>query len=71
MESTPAATESSEMRPWSAAEQATLEKALRTYPASAHKGPDRWDKVASMVEGRTKKEVVLRVKALVAKANKK
>ena len=57
-------------KPWTAEEQAMLEKALRAYPASTYKGPERWEKVTSMVTGRTKKEVLMRVKELVAKANK-
>lgn len=55
-------------RPWTATEQQQLEKALKAYPSAGQKaytGADRWDKVAAMVEGRTKKEVVERVKEII------
>ncbi len=58
-------------RPWSTAEQAQLEAALRAYPASTYKGAERWEKVASMVEGRSKKEVLARVKEIMQAVKQK
>ena len=46
-----------------------LETALKACPSSL--GAERWDQVASRVHGRTKKEVILRVKELVAITKKK
>lgn len=54
--------ESSGSRPWTNEEQKMLEKALQTYPPSWTGEGDRWDMIASMVEGRTKKECKQRVK---------
>lgn len=57
-----------ESKPWTAAEQTLLEKALRAYPSAgpnAYTGADRWDKVAEMVPGRSKKEIVARIKEVM------
>lgn len=62
---TSATVETPQPRPWAASEQAQLEAAMKKYPASEFKGAERWDKVAAMVEGRTKKEVIARVKELI------
>ncbi|PAA81279.1 hypothetical protein BOX15_Mlig001986g3, partial [Macrostomum lignano] len=48
--------------PWSAEEQRLLEAALRKFPAS---DPDRWDRVASAVGSRTKRDCMVRYKELV------
>ncbi|RHZ45569.1 hypothetical protein Glove_669g3 [Diversispora epigaea] len=49
---------------WIATQQAQLERALQMYPPSWKGDVDRWDKIASAVEGKTKKECKLRVKYL-------
>ena len=54
--------------PWSTAEQAKLEAAMKAYPTAgpnAYTGADRWDKIAAMVEGRSKKEILVRVKEII------
>ncbi|KAJ3216077.1 hypothetical protein HDU67_009957 [Dinochytrium kinnereticum] len=61
---------------WSAAQQAELEAALRKYPASqfAAAPSERWEKIATEVTGKSKKEVRQRVKELaeaIKKKNKK
>ncbi|KAJ3097703.1 hypothetical protein HDU97_004587 [Phlyctochytrium planicorne] len=61
---------------WSAAQQAQLEAALRKYPASAFTAApsERWEKIATEVDGKNKKEVKQRVKDLadaIKKKNKK
>ncbi|XP_067138794.1 dnaJ homolog subfamily C member 2 [Centruroides vittatus] len=48
--------------PWTAEEQKLLEQALKTYTTST---PDRWDKIALCIPGRTKKECMKRYKDLV------
>eukprot|EP01027_Heterolobosea_sp_BB2_P016026 GEZU01022871.1.p2 GENE.GEZU01022871.1~~GEZU01022871.1.p2 ORF type:complete len:244 (-),score=106.96 GEZU01022871.1:70-801(-) len=53
---------------WSAAQQKALEKGLKTTDA---KDPQRWDKIAAMVEGKTKEECVARYKYLVEELKKK
>ncbi|KAI9029546.1 hypothetical protein CLU79DRAFT_843068 [Phycomyces nitens] len=52
-------------RPWTSEEQTMLESAMKTYPPSWSGEGERWDNIAAMVEGRTKKECKQRVKALV------
>lgn len=49
-------------RSWTSEEQRLLENALRTYPAST---PERWERIAESVPGRTKKECMKRYKDLV------
>ncbi|CAB4005179.1 dnaJ homolog subfamily C member 2 isoform X1 [Paramuricea clavata] len=49
-------------RSWKTEEQKLLENALRKYPSST---PERWDKIAEEVPGRTKKECMRRYKDLV------
>ncbi|CAG8558671.1 11660_t:CDS:10 [Diversispora eburnea] len=49
---------------WTATQQAQLERALQMYPPSWKGDVDRWDKISSAVEGKTKKECKLRVKYL-------
>ncbi|EDV29708.1 uncharacterized protein TRIADDRAFT_12520, partial [Trichoplax adhaerens] len=49
--------------PWTANEQKLLEKALKTYPSSV---PERWDRIAAAIPGRTKKECLKRYKELAA-----
>ncbi|EGD73875.1 hypothetical protein PTSG_05570 [Salpingoeca rosetta] len=51
-------------KPWSDDEQKVLETAIRSVPKS---DPDRWDKIAELVPGRTKKECVERIKECMAK----
>ena len=46
-------------RPWTGEEQKKLEQALKTFPASTEQ---RWDKIAGAVDGRTKRECMLRYK---------
>lgn len=61
-------------RPWSPEEQKKLESALKQYPSSgknAYKGSDRWDKIAELLEGRTKKEVMARVKEILLRMKSK
>lgn len=48
--------------PWSAEEQRLLEAALRKFPAS---DADRWERVASAVGTRTKRDCMIRYKELV------
>lgn len=48
--------------PWTADEQKLLEQALKTYGSNT---PERWDKVASLIPSRTKKECMRRYKELV------
>ncbi|XP_046841281.1 dnaJ homolog subfamily C member 2-like isoform X2 [Xenia sp. Carnegie-2017] len=49
-------------KPWISEEQKLLENALRKYPSST---PERWEKIAAEVPGRTKKECMRRYKDLV------
>jgi DnaJ family protein C protein 2 len=55
---------------WTAAQQASLESALRKYPAGDFKEnpADRWEKVATLVDGKSVKQVKNRFKELVSKA---
>uniref|UniRef100_A0A8C6KBK1 DnaJ homolog subfamily C member 2 n=1 Tax=Nothobranchius furzeri TaxID=105023 RepID=A0A8C6KBK1_NOTFU len=48
--------------PWTTEEQKLLEQALKTYPVST---PERWEKIAAAVPGRTKKDCMKRYKELV------
>ncbi|XP_074554732.1 dnaJ homolog subfamily C member 2 [Halichoeres trimaculatus] len=48
--------------PWTTEEQKLLEQALKTYPVST---PERWEKIASAVPGRNKKDCMKRYKELV------
>ncbi|OQR69088.1 dnaJsubfamily C member 2-like [Tropilaelaps mercedesae] len=50
-------------RAWSNEEQKLLEQALKTYPVSL--GAERWDKIASVLPNRSKKECMKRYKELV------
>eukprot|EP00158_Paraphelidium_tribonemae_P004780 Partr_v1_DN26961_c2_g1_i1_m6746 putative Transcription factor len=54
---------------WSSEQQSQLEAALKKYPGS-YAGKDRWEKIAAMVDGRSKKEVLARVKEIVAALKK-
>ncbi|AWP00961.1 putative dnaJ -like subfamily C member 2 [Scophthalmus maximus] len=47
---------------WTTEEQKLLEQALKTYPVST---PERWEKIAGAVPGRTKKDCMKRYKELV------
>jgi hypothetical protein len=53
---------------WSAEEQKLLEKGLSTVPAT---DPERWDKIAATIPGRSKKDCVARFKALVEQIKQK
>jgi DnaJ homolog subfamily C member 2 len=59
---------SQESKTWTTEEQALLEQAIKTYPVST---PDRWDRIAECVKGRTKKDCLRRVKELVDLVNAK
>jgi hypothetical protein len=48
-------------KPWTAAEQTLLESAMRTVDKAAD---DRWGLIAERVPGRSKREVIARVKDL-------
>jgi len=48
--------------PWTADEQKLLEQALKTYPASL--GSERWEKIASTLPNRSKKDCMRRYKEL-------
>ncbi|XP_068611119.1 dnaJ homolog subfamily C member 2 [Brachionichthys hirsutus] len=48
--------------PWTTEEQKLLEQALKTYPVST---AERWEKIAGVVPGRSKKDCVKRYKELV------
>jgi len=50
------------LAPWTNEEQKLLEQALKTYPASV--GAERWDKIASCVPDRSKKDCMRRYKEL-------
>lgn len=50
---------SDENRPWSAEEQSALERALKAVSQDA---PDRWDQITNLVNTRTKKECMSRVR---------
>ncbi|RUS21332.1 hypothetical protein BC937DRAFT_93015 [Endogone sp. FLAS-F59071] len=60
-----------EERPWTAEDQAALERALQAYPPSWKGEGDRWEKVAEGVEGRTKRECKARVKYLTEQVKAK
>uniref|UniRef100_A0A8I6G953 DnaJ homolog subfamily C member 2 n=1 Tax=Rattus norvegicus TaxID=10116 RepID=A0A8I6G953_RAT len=48
--------------PWTTEEQKLLEQALKTYPVNT---PERWEKIAEAVPGRTKKDCMRRYKVVV------
>ncbi|XP_063783073.1 dnaJ homolog subfamily C member 2 [Pseudophryne corroboree] len=48
--------------PWTTEEQKLLEQALKTYPVNT---PERWEKIAEAVPGRSKKDCMKRYKELV------
>ena len=48
--------------PWTNDEQKLLEQALKTYPANL--GAERWEKIASCVPNRSKKDCMRRYKEL-------
>ncbi|XP_063304213.1 dnaJ homolog subfamily C member 2 isoform X2 [Pelobates fuscus] len=52
----------SDSTPWTTEEQKLLEQALKTYPVNT---PERWEKIASAVPGRSKKDCMKRYKELV------
>lgn len=52
----------SDSTPWTTEEQKLLEQALKTYPVNT---PERWDKIAAAVPGRSKKDCMKRYKELV------
>lgn len=45
--------------PWTTEEQKLLEQALKTYPVNT---PERWEKIAAAVPGRSKKDCMKRYK---------
>jgi len=47
--------------PWAPEEQKVLEQALKTYPSST---PERWDRIAETLPGRSKKDCMKRYKEL-------
>ncbi|XP_078275830.1 dnaJ homolog subfamily C member 2 isoform X2 [Rhinoraja longicauda] len=51
-----------EINLWTAEEQKLLEQALKTYPVNT---PERWEKIAATIPGRTKKDCMKRYKELV------
>ncbi len=48
--------------PWTEDEQKLLEQALKTYPSSL--GAERWERIASCVPNRSKKDCMKRYKEL-------
>ncbi|TPX37643.1 hypothetical protein SmJEL517_g00590 [Synchytrium microbalum] len=59
---------------WTPAQQTALEAAIRKYPAAmfVDKPPaERWEKVASLVDGKSVKEVKARIKDLAGKSKTK
>eukprot|EP00066_Takifugu_rubripes_P010595 XP_003978560.1 PREDICTED: dnaJ homolog subfamily C member 2 [Takifugu rubripes] len=48
--------------PWTSEEQKLLEQALKSYPVNT---PERWEKIADAVPGRSKKDCMKRYKELV------
>jgi len=63
-----AATVVAEAKVWTKEEQGMLEQAIKTYPVST---PERWERIAESIPGRTKKECLRRVKELVDLVNAK
>jgi len=57
-----------EAKTWTKEEQSLLEQAIKTYPLTT---PDRWDRIAECIPGRTKKDCLRRVKELVDRVNAK
>ncbi|OCT87271.1 dnaJ homolog subfamily C member 2 [Xenopus laevis] len=51
-----------EMSPWTTEEQKLLEQALKTYAVNT---PERWEKIAEAVPGRSRKDCMKRYKELV------
>ncbi|GCB71639.1 hypothetical protein scyTo_0006020, partial [Scyliorhinus torazame] len=51
-----------DINPWTAEEQKLLEQALKTYPVNT---PERWEKIAATIPGRTKRDCMKRYKELV------
>ena len=49
---------------WTVEQQMALETALKHVPASV--GPDRWDRIAEQVPGKTRAECVRRYKEIVS-----
>ena len=50
------------VKPWTPEEQQLLEQALKTYPSSL--GSGRWDKIASCIPERSRKDCMKRYKEL-------
>ncbi|XP_072257814.1 dnaJ homolog subfamily C member 2 [Pyxicephalus adspersus] len=53
---------SADSSPWTTEEQKLLEQALKTYPVNT---PERWERIADAVPGRSKKDCMKRYKELV------
>ncbi|ALC43017.1 CG10565 [Drosophila busckii] len=63
-----AAAAASASKIWTKEEQALLEQAIKTYPTTT---ADRWDRIASCIPNRSKKDCLRRVKELVELVNSK
>ncbi|KAG1666195.1 hypothetical protein GQR58_019020 [Nymphon striatum] len=53
--------------PWTSEEQKLLEQALKTYPSST---PERWDRIASTIPNRSKRDCMKRFKKIPSKDTK-